>query len=179
MNIASPEPTPAEDGADATEGASASASRRLAAECLRDLQHGGRTLATAESLTCGLIASTLASVPGASAVLRGGLAAYATDIKTDLLGIDPTVVATYGVISVACAEAMALRARHLFGADWAVATTGVAGPDPQDGHPPGEAYVAAAGPLGVRSRALALTGSREQIRLATAEAALLLLRELI
>jgi nicotinamide-nucleotide amidase len=126
-------------------------------------------------LTCGLIAARLADVPGASSVLRGGLAAYATDVKTGVLGVDADLVDRYGVISAQCAEAMAAQARSLFASDWAVASTGVAGPDPQDGHAVGTVYVAVAGP-GVRESSRArLSGGRNEIRLATVDVALELL----
>jgi nicotinamide-nucleotide amidase len=146
-----------------------------ARHCLAELQSRGQTLATAESLTSGLIAATLAGVPGASAVLRGGLAAYATDVKTSVLGVDPALVDRYGVISRQCAEAMADRAVTLFGSDWAVASTGVAGPDSQEGHAVGTVFVAVAGPGVARSAALGLSGERNSIRAATVDAALALL----
>jgi nicotinamide-nucleotide amidase len=146
-----------------------------AQHCLAELQTRGQTLATAESLTCGLIAATLAGVPGASAVLRGGLAAYATDVKTSVLGVDAALVDRYGVISRQCAEAMAARAATLFGSDWAVASTGVAGPDSQEDHAVGTVFVAVAGPGVARSAALALSGERNSIRAATVDAALALL----
>ena len=149
-----------------------------AADCLHLLETRGQTLVTAESLTAGLVCATLATVPGSSTVLRGGLAAYATDLKIDVLGVDPELVRSAGVFSRACAEAMATRAMALLRADWAVSTTGVAGPDPQDGHPAGEVYVGVGGPDGVLvSRALTLTGGRQQIRVATVDAVLDLLRE--
>jgi nicotinamide-nucleotide amidase len=146
-----------------------------AQHCLAELRARGQTLATAESLTCGLIAATLADVPGASAVLRGGLAAYATDVKTSVLGVDADLVDTYGVISRQCAEAMAARATTLFSSDWAVASTGVAGPDPQEGHAAGTVFVAVVGQGVDRSAALALTGERNAVRAATVDAALALL----
>jgi nicotinamide-nucleotide amidase len=146
-----------------------------AQQCLAELRSRGQTLATAESLTCGLIAATLAGVPGASAVLRGGLAAYATDVKTSVLGVDATLVDRYGVISRQCAEAMAVRAATLFGSDWAVASTGVAGPDSQEGHAVGTVFVAVAGPGVARSAAPLLSGERNSIRAATVDAALALL----
>ena len=148
-----------------------------AQHCLAELQTRGQTLATAESLTCGLIAATLAGVPGASAVLRGGLAAYATDVKTSVLGVDPDLVDRYGVISPQCVEAMAARASILLGSDWAVASTGVAGPDSQEGHAVGTVFVAVAGPRVARSATLALSGERNVIRAATVDAALALLEE--
>jgi nicotinamide-nucleotide amidase len=146
-----------------------------ARRCLAELQARGQTLATAESLTCGLIAATLAGVPGASVALRGGLAAYATDVKTSVLGVDLAIVDRYGVISRECAEAMAARAATLLGSDWAVASTGVAGPDSQEGHAVGTVFVAVAGPGVSRSAALTLTGERNSIRAATVDEALALL----
>lgn len=137
------------------------------------------TVATAESLTCGLIAATLAQVPGASRVLRGGLAAYATDVKVAVLGLDKTLVDRYGVISAECAAAMAVRATSVFMSDWALASTGVAGPDPQEGQEVGTVYIAVAGPSIVRTQALHLLGTREDIRVATVEAALLLLSQML
>ena len=136
----------------------------LAARCLDLLRRRGSTLATAESLTAGLVCSTLAEVPGASDVLRGGVAAYATDVKTRVLGVPRVVVAEHGVVSAECAAAMAAGARSLLGATWAVATTGVAGPSRQDGLPVGTVYVAVAGPGAVRQRRLALPGGRADIR---------------
>ncbi len=149
---------------------------RLAAHCLSRLRVRGETLATAESLTAGLISSTLAAVPGASDVLRGGIAAYATDVKTSLLGVPAEVVERHGVVSAECAEAMAARGRVVFDSDWVVAATGVAGPDEQEGRPAGTVYVAVAGPDVVRTQELWLEGDRRQIRSAAVAAALSLLR---
>jgi nicotinamide-nucleotide amidase len=146
-----------------------------AARCLSLLRHRHESVATAESLTCGLIAATLAAVPGASTVLRGGLAAYATDVKTSVLGVDGGLVEAFGVISAECAEAMAARARTVFESDWAVASTGVAGPDRQEGHAVGTVFVAVEGPHVRRREALVLSGERNQIRASTVEAALALL----
>lgn len=136
----------------------------LAASGLRLLRVRGETLATAESLTAGLVAATLAAVPGASDVLRGGLAAYMSDVKTGLLGVAADLVERHGVVSAECAAAMAVRGRVLFDATWAVATTGVAGPDRQEGHPVGTVFVGAAGPDAVEVRRLDLTGDRQQVR---------------
>ncbi len=148
----------------------------LPAACLDALTAQSATVATAESLTAGLVSATLASVAGASEALRGGVVAYASDLKVGMLGVDGALVAKAGVISSAVAEQMAAGVCDRMSADWGVATTGVAGPDPQDGHPPGEVYVAVAGPGGlVDARALRLTGDRQAIRTATVDAALTLL----
>lgn len=151
----------------------------LAGDCVWQLQAAGQTVATAESLTAGLIASRLASIPGASNVLRGGLAAYATEVKTSVLGVPAAVVEEHGVISAQCAEAMAQRARKMFDSTWALAATGVAGPEEQEDRPPGTVFVAVAGPVDVRVQDLSLTGSRQQIRDASADACLRLLLDLV
>lgn len=126
----------------------------------------GRTVATAESLTAGLIASTLASVPGASNVLRGGVIAYATDLKSSALDVPRDLLERGGPIQGPVAAAMAEGARRWAGADFGLACTGVAGPDEQDGHPVGEVHVAVAGPVdgAVRTHSLTLDGDRDGIR---------------
>jgi PncC family amidohydrolase len=108
----------------------------------------GLTLAVAESLTGGLLAAAITDVPGASRVLRGGVVAYATDLKHLLLGVDGELLAAAGPVDPAVAAAMAAGARERLGADLALATTGVAGPDPQDGHPPGTVWVGLADATG-------------------------------
>jgi len=118
----------------------------LAATVVRVLREIGSTVAVAESLTGGALAAAIVDVPGASAVLRGALVAYATSVKTDLLGVPVELVAAVGAVHPDVAVAMAGGVRARLGADWGVATTGVAGPDPQDGVPPGTAYVAVVGP---------------------------------
>ncbi len=147
-----------------------------ASTCLDALQSRHQTVGTAESLTAGLVTATLATVPGASRSLRGGIVAYAAHVKTDLLGIDPDVLARHGVYSTACAEQLAARARVLLSCDWGLGTTGVAGPGPEDGHPAGDVHVAVAGPDGVVvSRSLRLPGDRQEVRRAAVDAVLTLL----
>lgn len=143
---------------------------------LRDLVAAGATVATAESLTGGLVCAALTDVPGSSAAVRGGVVAYATDAKAAVLGGDAEVLRQHGAVSEAVAAAMATAARERFGATFGVATTGVAGPDAQDGHPVGEVYVAvASGAADVVVRRCMLAGDRAAIRQATVEAALELL----
>lgn len=117
-----------------------------AARLVAELTRRGETLAFAESLTAGLASATVASVPGASAVLRGGVVTYATDLKHSLAGVDEELLATVGPVAAETAAAMAEGARRVCGADWAVALTGVAGPQPQDRHPVGEVFIGIAGP---------------------------------
>lgn len=142
------------------------------------LRRAGRTLAVAESLTGGLLAARLVSVPGASSVLRGAVVAYATDLKATLLDVDPDLLAGRGPVDPEVAAQMAAGVRRRLAADVGVATTGVAGPDPQDGRRPGTVYVAVdLGDEVERVRFLELDGDREQVRSASVEAALTLLVE--
>ncbi|MBD2758510.1 CinA family protein [Yimella sp. cx-573] len=139
---------------------------RLVAELTRREE----TVATAESLTAGLVAATIASVPGASAVLRGGAVTYATDTKMAVLGVAEELLAEGGPVQAEVAEQMAVGARRVFGATYGVATTGVAGPDPQGDAPVGRVFIAVAAASGVRSRQLQLDGDRDRIRRATMHA---------
>ncbi len=174
---------PAFGAADGTAARNLRGSESATTERLLEmLRRRGESLGTAESITAGLVASTLAMVPGASDVLRGGIAAYAEDLKVDVLGVDAAVIARHGVYSAECAEAMALAALETLRVDWAVSTTGVAGPDAQQGHPAGEVYVAAAGasrPELARSRRVDLAGDRNDIRSGAALAALELLASML
>ena len=106
----------------------------------------GTTVAVAESLTAGLVCARIADVPGASAVLRGGVVTYATDVKTLLLGVDAHLLRRRGAVDPDVALAMAAGVRERLGADVGLATTGVAGPDPQDGVAPGAVFVAVSHP---------------------------------
>lgn len=157
-----------------------------AAEAVRVLTQRGRTLAVAESLTGGLVAAEITGVPGASKVLRGSVTAYATELKHLLLGVDAELLAAHGAVDPEVARQMAQGVREALGADWGIATTGVAGPDPQDGKPVGTVFVAVAGPVadGVSGPAaggkvvpLRLNGGRAEIRMETVRAVLGLLLE--
>ncbi len=119
----------------------------------------GHTLGVAESLTGGLIGARLTNVPGASRVFRGGVVSYASEVKFDLLGVPEGPV-----VSAAAAEAMAVGARRVLGADVGLAVTGVAGPDWQDGERPGTVYVGLAFGDEVTSQLVVLPGDRERVR---------------
>jgi len=106
----------------------------------------GLTVATAESLTGGLLAAVLTEVPGSSAVVRGGLIVYATDLKAALAGVDAELLADRGPVDPEVAAALAAGARRRCGAGIGIGLTGVAGPDPQDGVAVGTWYVAISGP---------------------------------
>ncbi|MFD8468866.1 CinA family protein [Streptomyces cyaneofuscatus] len=148
----------------------------VAARVLELLVERGETLAVAESLTGGLVAAELTSVPGASRSFRGSVTAYATALKGEVLGVDGTLLAERGAVDPEVAGQMAAGVRRALGADWGVSTTGVAGPEPQDGQPVGTVYVAVAGPSGVEKvSALRLNGSRADIRRESVRSALDLL----
>ena len=132
----------------------------------------GLTVATAESLTGGQLASFFTSVPGASACFVGGVVAYASEVKVSVLGVSPSIIEEYGAVSAECASAMASGARSLLSATYALATTGVAGPDTQEGHPAGHVWVACAGPAGVETELLSLEGDRAAVQAASFRGAL-------
>lgn len=120
----------------------------VAAELVELLRTAGRTLATAESLTGGLVGGAVTSVPGCSSVYVGGVVAYATELKAQLLGVDQALLSEVGAVHPRVAQAMAHGAALRLNADYAVATTGVAGPSQQDGRLPGTVFVGVAGPHG-------------------------------
>ena len=151
----------------------------LARHALEVLAERGESLATAESLTGGLLSATMTDVPGASRSVAGAVVSYATRIKESLLDVPAEVVAEHGVVSGECAQAMALGARARLRTTWALATTGVAGPDSQEGKPVGEVWVAVAGPSGVAVRRLALSGDRRAIREQSCREVLALLTEVL
>ncbi|MGV9316103.1 CinA family protein [Streptomyces sp. NPDC003691] len=136
-----------------------------ARRALELLAERDQTLAVAESLTGGLVAAGLTAVPGSSRSFRGSVTAYATELKRTLLGVDGTLLAQRGPVDSEVARQMAAGVRAALGADWGLATTGVAGPGPQDGRPAGTVFVAVSGPGGnEKSAALRLNGSRAEIR---------------
>jgi nicotinamide-nucleotide amidase len=138
-------------------------------------------LATSESLTGGGLGAAITSVPGSSGVYLGGVIAYVTPMKRVLSGVPREVLAAVGPISGLTAAEMAFGVQRITGADWAVATTGVAGPEAQDRHPVGEVWICVVGPRvgsfepAVQTIRHYFTGDREQIRAATVEAALQML----
>jgi nicotinamide-nucleotide amidase len=149
----------------------------VAAGVVHSLVERKETLATAESLTGGLIAATIVEVAGASAAFRGGLVVYATELKATLAGVPEELLDERGPVDPDVALALAEGGRARCGADWGLATTGVAGPEPQGGKPVGLVYVAVAGPSGSAVRELSLGGGRPAIRSASVTEALRLLKE--
>lgn len=153
-----------------------------AARVIAELAKRGETLGVAESLTGGLLAAELVNVPGASAVFRGGVVAYDTAIKSSVLGVDAALLAERGAVDGEVASQMADRVRAVLAvggrsADYGLATTGVAGPDPQDGKLPGTVFIALASGAGLTASPLHLSGDRAAIRDATVQAALALLAQ--
>jgi nicotinamide-nucleotide amidase len=147
----------------------------LSRAIIETLTARGQSVGMAESLTGGLVAAALTSVPGASVVVRGGIVAYATDLKAALLGVPADLLARRGPVDPEVAAAMAAGVRDRLGATFGVATTGVAGPGPADGQPAGTVYIAVDGPSGLVGRGLALAGDREQVRFETVRSVLTLL----
>jgi nicotinamide-nucleotide amidase len=135
----------------------------------------GLTVGTAESLTGGLVAAALTSVPGASAVFRGGIVAYSADLKAALLAVPADLLDRVGTVDCDVAVAMANGARQRLAAAVGVATTGVAGPDPVDDHPVGTVHIAVSLGSRVSHRQLQLAGGRAEIRRDTVGAVLNLL----
>jgi nicotinamide-nucleotide amidase len=131
-----------------------------------------QTVATAESLTAGLLAATLAGVPGASVVLRGGLITYTVETKIALAGVPRALLDEVGPVAAPTAGALAEGARDRCAATWGVGLTGVAGPEPHGGHPVGTVYLGLAGPGSTEVVELALDGSRWDIRLAAVHQAI-------
>lgn len=147
------------------------------AEVAEILRSGGRTLAVAESCTGGSIAARFTAMAGASDYFRCGVVAYAADVKAAVLGVDPAVIESRGVVSREVAEQMAEGARRVGGADYAIATTGVAGPaGGTDENPVGTVWIAVAHPEGVVSRRVSFGGQREQIIDRASAAAINMLR---
>lgn len=145
-----------------------------AGRLLEALAARGWSLGTAESLTGGLLAATVVAVPGASQVFHGSVVAYDPGVKVEVLGVSADLVERVGTVDQEVVSQMALGARRVLGVDVALATTGVAGPGPSEGHPAGTVWLACAGPTGVTARRLALTGDRSQVRSGAVLAALAL-----
>lgn len=157
----------------------------LAAKVIKTLKDRTLSLAVAESLTGGLIGATLTTVPGASAVYAGGVVAYASRLKTDLLGVPTALIRERTVVSEDVALAMAIGLQERTDADWVISVTGVAGPDPQEGHEPGEVWICVAGPRIPslpqfrQTERFHFEGDREAIRSATVDAAFTMLLRVV
>ena len=149
----------------------------LAASILAELSRRGETLASAESLTGGMVGALLTDIPGASANYLGGVISYATRLKATLAGVDPTTLAELGPVAERTAAEMARGVAERCDADWGLATTGVAGPEPQNGHQVGQVFVAVSHPASrvLHVEELLLHGDRAMVRRQATSAALDLL----
>jgi len=157
------------------EGVAGAAARELATEVIQLLTQAGTTVATAESLTGGLVAAALTDIPGSSNAFRGCVVAYATELKAQLLGVDVGMLKRYGPVYAPVAAAMADGVRNRLGATIGVSTTGVAGPGSADGHPAGTVHVAVSLAGDTVVRTMALQGNRDEVRRLTVERVLGLL----
>jgi nicotinamide-nucleotide amidase len=160
------------DSDSAARDSAGSEARGLAEEILAALLAAGQTVAVAESLTGGLVAAALTDIPGASGAFRGGIVSYATDLKATLLGVSEEMLAAHGAVYPSVAAAMAAGVRERLGSTYGVATTGVAGPEPQDGQKVGTAHIAVSAQDDTVVRTIALEGDRARIRRLTVERAL-------
>jgi nicotinamide-nucleotide amidase len=140
-------------------------------ELVSRLRDSALTIATAESITGGLLCATLVDAPGASDVVRGGVVAYAADVKVAELRVDPELIAQRGTIDEDVARSMADGVRERLGASIGVATTGNAGPEASEGKPVGSVWIAVADEAGTAARHLSASGDRSQIRAAAVRAA--------
>ena len=157
----------------------------LAAKVIRTLGQRTLHLAVAESITGGLIGATLTTVPGASKVYLGGVVSYATRLKSQLLGVPVDTIAAHTVVSEEVAIEMAVGLQERTNADWVIAVTGVAGPDPPEGHDPGEVWICVLGPRIAslpqfqQTERFQFEGEREAVRAQTVDAAFTMLLRVV
>ena len=153
-------------------------SKQQVEQIIEMLNNRNETISVAESLTAGGLANALTSASGSSSVFIGGLTAYRNEIKIEMLGVDSKLIEENTVVSEAVAIAMADGAIKKFGSTWAIATTGVAGPGPLEGHLPGEVWIAIRGPIN-QAIQLTLQGNREQVRSGTISTAIATLARIL
>lgn len=153
--------------------------RRRLNEIVGDLKARGITLASCESLTGGLFASTIASCPGVSACFKGAICSYATSVKENLLKISPETISRYGVVSEEVAEKMALRGAELLDADLCVSFTGNAGPAAMEGKPVGLVYIGICLRGRTETKKFCFEGERNAIREQCVDAGLLFIEEIL
>ncbi|ABK02850.1 nicotinamide-nucleotide amidase [Arthrobacter sp. PvP102] len=137
---------------------------RIAEQAVTGAISRGLTVATAESLTAGMVAAVLADTPGASGMLQGGVVSYQNSVKADVLGVPGELLDAVGSVDGDVAKAMAEGARRVCGADIGVSTTGVAGPEPHGGKAVGTVFVGIATADGTTSFGYVFEGNRADIR---------------
>lgn len=145
---------------------------RIAGQAVTDAVERGLTVATAESLTAGMVAAMLADTPGASGMLQGGVVSYQNAVKADVLGVPRELLDAVGSVDGQVAAAMADGARRICGADIGVSTTGAAGPEPHDDKAVGTVFIGVATAEGSTSYAYTFEGTRPEIRALACAAAL-------
>ena len=151
----------------------------MTTELIGHLTERGLSVSVAESLTGGLLCAALTEAPGASAVIRGGVVAYATDLQSSMLGVSEELLASRGAVDPDVALEMAAGVAHQLGSDIGLSTTGVAGPEPQDGKAVGTVFIACVWGTKRVVEELSLAGTRNEIRSLTVHAALRLLTSVI
>lgn len=151
----------------------------VTAELIARLAERKISVGVAESLTGGLLCAALTEVPGASAVIRGGVVAYSTDLKALVLGVSQQLLASRGAVDADVALEMAAGVARKLGADIGLSTTGVAGPEPQDGKAVGTVFIACVWGEKRKVEQLSLSGTRNEIRSLTVHAALRLLASVV
>ena len=151
--------------------------RRISALAVNTMKEKNVTVATAESCTGGLISKCITDISGSSAVFAGGMVTYTNRIKTDVLGVDASIIEEHTEVSHACAKAMAERAREVFGTDYALSATGYAGPGGgTEKDPTGTVYIGIATPSGARTERICVeNATRTQVRNTVAHYALQML----
>ena len=141
------------------------------------LKSTGRTMSVAESCTGGMVAERVTSVPGSSKYFRGGFLTYTDEVKTQLLGVSPDLLAAEGAVSEAAAREMAIGARNVLGTTFALSVTGFAGPDGgTEANPVGTVYIGLASDGTCDVRRVQFIGDRERVRMLASQSALDLLR---
>lgn len=143
------------------------------------LRERNETITCAESITGGALTSELVSIPGASHVLKGSIIAYSTEVKVSELKVEPTLIQEFGVVSEEVALAMARGVKAKFAAEWAISSTGVAGPGASHGVPAGTVWLALLGPGFQETVKLELMGEREMVRRGAVESALGVLERIL
>lgn len=136
----------------------------LSGQAVRKALELSRTVATAESLTAGMVSAVLADTPGASGMLQGGVVAYQNSVKENVLRVPPELLADVGSVDSGVAAAMAAGARTALGADIGISATGVAGPEAHDGKPVGTVYIGIATSAGTAGFEYLFSGNRAEIR---------------
>lgn len=137
----------------------------LAEKIVKLCSEKGKKVSTAESCTGGMISAALTSVSGSSAVIELGVCSYSNRIKNEVLGVSDGTLEKFSEYSLQCAEEMAQGAARVSGADYAVSTTGVAGPSGgSEEHPVGEVFIGVAGLNGVSAERFVFSGGREEVR---------------